>query len=348
MIICMLLATVVFFVFVYLYMSAGNEISEIMISCCCEKQEDEIKKVQIEMKLLAEEVRKNRNTNQKKYKKRAKVLKDKINKAEILLQVYQGKKIAGIDLIPTAGYRLLQLLHWDATNANIKSLYEKCQRYKEKKKAMNYTYYILGNMFGFLLLGISVMFFSLGLCLVAGLGKRSIILALIALVFLGLIGYLPYDEVNQTVKKRTEEIERDFPQLVSQMTLLIVAGLEINKAWRISSVGGRGTLYEEMCRVNLDLDNNVPPVEAYSSFITRCNNKYATKLATAIIQNLRKGNAEIATLFRQLNDESWSEYRHSARRMSEAVQSKLFIPTMLMFAGILIMVILPIMSGFSF
>lgn len=182
----------------------------------------------------------------------------------------------------------------------------------------------------------------------AGLGTRSIIVAFLVLVVCVLIGYLPYDEVNQTVKKRSEEIERDFPQLVSQMTLLIVAGLEINKAWRISSVGGQGTLYEEMCRVNLDLDNNVPPVEAYSGFITRCNNKYATKLATAIMQNLTKGNAEIAQLFRQLNDESWSEYRHSARRMSESVQSKLFIPTMLMFAGILVLIILPIMSGFSF
>lgn len=348
MIICMILATVAFLVFMYLYLGAGNEISEIMMSCCCEKQEDEIKKIQIEMQLLAEEVKKNRGVNQKKYSKRANALKKKLKNAEKLLNTYRNKKLAGIDLIPTAGYRLLQMLHWDATNTHIKSLYEKCQRYKEKKEAMNATYYILGNMFGYILLGVSVLFLTLGFSLAAGLGTRSLVIAIVILGVFVLVGYLPYDEVNKTVKRRADEIERDFPQLVSQMTLLVVAGLEINKAWRISSVGGRGTLYEEMCRVNLDLDNNVSPLEAYSRFITRCNNKYATKLATAIMQNLTKGNAEIANLFRQLNEESWSEYRHGARRMSETVQSKLFIPTMLMFAGILIMVILPVMSGFNF
>ena len=80
----------------------------------------------------------------------------------------------------------------------------------------------------------------------------------------------------------------------------------------------------------------------------RCNNKYTTKLATAIIQNLSKGNSEIVSFFRQLNEESWSEHRHGSRRMSEKIQSKLFVPTMLMFAGILILVIVPVLSGFKF
>lgn len=348
MIICMLLSTITFLIFVYLYISARNDISEIMLSCCCEKQIDAVRKIQIEMQLLAEEVRRQHGAGQKKYKKRAAALKKKQKNAEKMLKIYQNKKVAGIDLIPTAGYRLVQILHWDASNANVKHLYEKCQRYKEKKEAMNYTYYVIGNMFGFILLGISVFFLSMACTLAAGLGMRSLIVGALVIVVFALIGYLPYDEVNQTVKKRAEEIERDFPQLVSQMTLLVVAGLEVNRAWKISSVGGRGTLYEEMCRVNLDIDNNVAPMEAYSRFITRCNNKYATKLATAIMQNLTKGNSEIAGVFRRLNGESWSEYRHSARRMSEVVQSKLFIPTMLMFAGILIMVIVPVMSGFSF
>ena len=74
----------------------------------------------------------------------------------------------------------------------------------------------------------------------------------------------------------------------------------------------------------------------------------ATKLATAIIQNLSKGNAEIVKLFRSLNDESWMEHKHNARRMGEKIQSKLLLPTMLMFGGIIILVIVPVMSGFSF
>lgn len=135
---------------------------------------------------------------------------------------------------------------------------------------------------------------------------------------------------------------------MSKLTLLTVAGMEVSQAWKLASVSGTGTLYEEMNRVLLDFDNNVSPVEAYSRFITKCNNLYTTKLATAIIQNTSKGNSEIVSLFRQLNDESWLEHKHDARRMGEKIQSKLLLPTMLMFAGIIILIIVPVMSGFNF
>ena len=348
MIICMILASVFFLLFVVLYLGAGKEISELMIGCCCETQLETIKKTQIDMELLAEKVRKNHGVNKKKDLREAKALQKKLKHAQKMLDTYQKKKIAGMDLIPVAGYHLLQRLRWDAGDKRIKRMFEKCQRFKEKKEAINYTYYIYGNMFGNILLGASLGLWTLGVALAMGMGVRAFVVGGAVVVVFFIMGYLPYDAVNQTVKRRAEEIEHDFPQLVSQMTLLVVAGMEVNRAWKISSKGGQSTLYEEMNRVNLDLENNVAPVEAYSKFITRCNNKYATKLATAIIQNLSKGNSEIVKLFRQLNDESWSEHRHSARRMSEKIQSKLFIPTMLMFAGILILVIVPVMSGFSF
>lgn len=348
MIVCMILATAFFLIFFALYLGAGREISDVMISCCCETQMETIKKTQIDMELLAEQVRKSNGVNQKKHRRKANALQKKMRAAKKQLNTWQKRRVAGLDLIPVAGYRLLQILRWDAGNKNVKQLFEKCQRYKEKKEAMNYTYYIYGNLFGNIVLGIGMGFLGAGFSIAAGLRVRSVIVGLALIAVFTLLGYIPYDTVNQTVRRRAEEIEHDFPQLVSQMTLLVVAGMEVNRAWNISSKGGRTTLYEEMSRVNLDLENNVAPVEAYSRFITRCNNKYATKLATAIIQNISKGNSEIVRLFRQLNDESWSEHRHSARRMSEKIQSKLFLPTMLMFAGILVLVIVPVMSGFSF
>ncbi len=46
--------------------------------------------------------------------------------------------------------------------------------------------------------------------------------------------------------------------------------------------------------------------------------------------------------------ESWMEHKHNARRMGEKIQSKLLIPTLLMFGGIMILIIVPVMSGFNF
>lgn len=348
MIICMILASGVFVVFTYLFLTAGDQIAKNMLVCCMETQMENIKKTQLEMKLLVQEMKKSGIQNDKRKIKEGKKLKKKLAEAQKQLDRVQKGKISTLDIIPIAGYRMIQLLNWDATNNVVKKLNQQCVQFKEKKEAINYTYYLLGSLFGNLLLGILALFAGLGFGLCMNMGIRSVIIGGIAFAVFALIGYLPYDNVNVIIRKRVEEIERQFPQVISKMALLTVAGMEVSQAWKLTSASGTGTLYEEMNRVLIDFENNVSPSEAYSKFIARCNNRYTTKLATAIIQNMSKGNAEIVQLFRSLNDESWMEHKHNARRMGEKVQSKLLLPTMLMFGGIIILIIVPVMSGFNF
>lgn len=348
MILCMLIASVLFLLFAWLFLSAGDNVAGTLIACSREIQMEEIRKNQIAMTLLAEEMKRTGMLSDKKKLRQGKTYRKKSEEAQKRLEKLKKGQISALDLIPLAGYRLVQLLGWDSTNDVVKRLYRQCVQFKEKKEAMNYTYYLLGSLIGYLLLGFLAFFAALGLGLAINLGTRSLVVAGGFLVVFLLLGYLPYDSVNSTITKRREEIERQFPQAVSKMTLLTVAGMEVNQAWNLTCASGTGTLYEEMNRVRMELENNESPSEAYSRFITRCSNPYATKLATAIIQNISKGNSEIVSLFRTLNDESWMEHKHNARRMGEKIQSKLLIPTLLMFGGILILVIVPVLSGFSF
>ena len=46
-----------------------------------------------------------------------------------------------------------------------------------------------------------------------------------------------------------------------------------------------------------------------------------------------------------MNDESWEEKKHRAKRKGEVAGSKLMIPVMIMFVGILLMVIVPIFAN---
>jgi len=344
----MAVASILLIIFAYLFLSADDNIARALVICCKETQEDTIKKMQLEMNLLAEEMKKSGRLEDKKMLKAGRTCQKKQEEAEKALEHLNKNRVNALDLVPMAGYRLIQLMGWDAKNDVVKKLYQKCAQFKEKKEAVNYTYYLLGSLIGNVVLGMAAFFAALGIGLGLGLGTRSLIIAIAALVGFALIGYLPYDNVNTVISKRAEEIERQFPQVISKMALLTVAGMEVDQAWRLAGKSGRGTLYEEMNRVLIDFDNNVLPKDAYSKFITRCNNPYTTKMATAISQNLSKGNAEIVSLFRTLNDESWMEHKHSARRMGEKIQSKLLLPTMLMFGGIIILVIVPVMSGFNF
>ena len=348
MIICMLIATLVSLVFVVLFMSAGDSLVDALITCQKESQEETIKLTGMEMQLLYEDMKRTGDMQNKLKISQGKKLKKKMDEAQALLDRLNSNKLNALDLIPLAGYRLIQLLGWDASNDTVKKLNQKCIQFKEKTEAVNYTYYILASLFGYLILGVAALFIGLGIGLAAGLGARSLVVGMVAFAIFALMGYLPYDSVGQTVNKRSAEIEREFPQVVSKMALLTVAGMEVNSAWKLASASGTSTLYSEMKRVLIDLQNNVSPSEAYSKFILRCNNDYTTKLATSIIQNTSKGNAAIVELFKELNRESWLEHKHNARRMGEKIQSKLMVPTLLMFLGIIILIIVPVMSGFSF
>ena len=347
MFICMILASALFVIFAILFLTAGDSLAKALIVCNVEIQTETIKKTQIEMNLLAEQMKKSGQQDKKKLKQ-GKVLKKKQDEARKQLEILKKGKISVLDIIPLAGYRMIQILDWDGTSDVVKKLNQKCIQFKEKKEAINYTYYLLASLMGNLLLGAVMLFLGMGFGFAMQMGTRSIIIGVACFAVFALIGYLPYDSVSQIVTKRQEDISRQFPQVMSKLTLLTVAGMEVSQAWKLASVSGTGTLYEEMNRVLLDFDNNVSPVEAYSRFITKCNNLYTTKLATAIIQNTSKGNSEIVSLFRQLNDESWLEHKHDVRRMGEKIQSKLLLPTMLMFAGIIILIIVPVMSGFNF
>ena len=159
------------------------------------------------------------------------------------------------------------------------------------------------------------------------------------------MGYVPFSRLKERTSRRIESIERDFANCVSKMALLVCAGMEVPKAWELTSASGDEVLFVEMRRVTDELNNNISPNVAYNNFINRCNTKYTTKLATIIMQNITKGNSEIAAMFRQVSNESWSEKKHKARRIGENMSGTLLIPTLMTFAGILVLVIVPIFSS---
>ncbi len=347
MIICMAIGTALAAFFLLLTLTAAQRLNAALLQCLKEQQIEKIETCRVKIEQLVAQARRGKEAEKKKLVKKAKKVKKELDAAKKQLDAYQKGKISVLELVPLAGYRFIQLMKWDYSSNVIKELNKKCVQFKEKKQAMNYTYYLLGSLYGYMVLAACAFFILTGLGLALELGTRAFVVGGAAFIVFALFGYVPYDNVNSVIKKRKEEIERQFPQVVSKLSLLTIAGMEVSQAWELASHSGTGTLYEEMGRVLIDFNNNVAPQAAYTKFLTRCNNKYTTKLATAILQNMSKGNSEIVKLFRSLNDESWMEHKHNAKRMGEKIQSRLLAPTLLMFLGIIILVTVPVMSGFN-
>lgn len=224
---------------------------------------------------------------------------------------------------------------------------EKSIEFYGKKYATDKAKQLIAQLLSYPLIG---LFFTLVLgAILVGTGNQmpglGVMLGGSLLVFV--LVYALYDELSDRLNKRRAAISRQFPNVVSKLALLVTSGMIMDRAWRETAESQELELYIEMRKTSDELTNLVEPSVAYMNFIDRCNTKETTKLASAIIQSLSKGNAEIGALLKSMAHEAWQERRHTAKRDSEAANSKLMIPTMLLFLAILVIIMVPVVINFS-
>lgn len=152
-------------------------------------------------------------------------------------------------------------------------------------------------------------------------------------------------EVNDAIEKKHDEILSDYPEVLSKLTLLINAGMIVREAWTKVAYTSERALYKEMQITSEEMSNGVSELDAFHNFSQRCAVKELRKFSSILSQNLQKGGTELAFNLRSMNEESWEEKKHRAKRKGETAGAKLMIPTMIMFVGILLMVIVPIFTN---
>lgn len=282
--------------------------------------------------------------------------------AECLKQekVYKaGQKFSVVDGIVLFGYQFLVDVRLDGDNDILRKLtlacehtgYMKLERGQEtsgKKNSSLYAYYLLASLFSFTFLGIILSGFLGVVTIAAGNTMMGIVLPM--LVGLGgpaLYGYIPYDNLRAKAAKRQAEIDRGFPNVISKITLLYTAGMNITKAIEETAESDTSLMYQELRIAVKEVRQAATMQAALTRLQCRCNNKYLDKMVTVIAKSYVAGNTNLASDLKDINDECWLDKKHNTRRMSEMVQNKLFIPTMLMFIGILVVIVVPAMAGFN-
>lgn len=158
-----------------------------------------------------------------------------------------------------------------------------------------------------------------------------------------IVFYATDKELDQQIKKKNFYIQYEFPDFLNKLVLLISAGMTVPRAWEkiVRDRNNMTPLYKELNTTYLEIRNGKPEIEAYEDFAKRCRVKEITKFVSAIMQNLRKGNAELVSLLKLQSDECWQLRKAMARKLGEEASTKLVLPLMIMFIGILVIVILP-------
>ena len=86
-------------------------------------------------------------------------------------------------------------------------------------------------------------------------------------------------------------------------------------------------------------------MQAYQNFADRCALKEMRKFASLVAQGLNKGSADLANFLKEMADEQWAEKRSMVMQKAAKAETKLLIPTILIFVGILILIIVPIFGS---
>jgi pilus assembly protein TadC len=107
-------------------------------------------------------------------------------------------------------------------------------------------------------------------------------------------------------------------------------------------------VYEEMLKTCSELQSGISERDAYERFGKRCNTKEYIKLSSLLAQNVKKGSKDIIRLLEQEASAAFFEHKNLARKKGEEAGTKLLIPMIMMLAVVMVIVLFPAMTSFTF
>lgn len=162
-----------------------------------------------------------------------------------------------------------------------------------------------------------------------------------------------YSEIQKERKekqKREKQMLFDYPEIVSQFTVLISAGMSTKNAWKKivedyrkqkARTGRERWAYEEMLYILQEMQSGIPEAECYAHFVERANLMPYMKLGALLLQNLRKGTKGMWAMLEVEACQSLEERKNQVKKLGEEAGTKLLLPMLLMLIVVLLIVMVP-------
>ncbi len=221
-------------------------------------------------------------------------------------------------------------------------VYQKILELRGPKDAEFYMYIHKGYRLSVAVLsaaGASLM----GLILVSQGSSDGLGLTAVAVAALFGVPFLVDSSLDGEIEKRRLSIRMEFPEFVNKLTLLVNAGMTISRAWEkiINENKREHILYDEMRYALAQIKAGKPEAVAYEEFARRCHVKEVTKFVSVIVMNLKRGGSEVVPVLREQGSECWEMRKNAAKEIGEQAGTKILIPMMIMFLGIVLIVATP-------
>lgn len=178
-------------------------------------------------------------------------------------------------------------------------------------------------------------------------GTNRILFFVMGIVVFAVVYYFYSQATERKIKTRSEQFALEFPNAVSTIALLVNSGMILRDAWKEVAFSGESLLSYEMRKVNEDIANGISEADALYGFANRCSTPEIKKFTSIIVQGLEKGSKDLADALQNQNNELWETKKQRTLKKGELASGKLLIPLIIMFMGVLILIMVPIMSNLN-
>ncbi|WP_282926486.1 type II secretion system F family protein [Helcococcus kunzii] len=187
-----------------------------------------------------------------------------------------------------------------------------------------------------------IFFISIIFFIVNSFINKSLVL-LFTIIFIILYSKLLDNKEIKKYKNYQDNFKKDLPAFISRLYLLIQSGLNLRNSIKYIIENTEGEVSKDFRIVQNLIENGMSEIEAYNQILLKSDDILIRKFISNIIQNLQKGGDDLEGLLQMIKKES-DEFRRSQIILkTQEANSKLLIPNLMIFSGILIIVMVPIL-----
>ena len=154
--------------------------------------------------------------------------------------------------------------------------------------------------------------------------------------------------MRNMLENRTKECEYELPEVVSTMAVLVNSGMMLRDSWNMIAANGTGEFYRLMRKASKKMENGISDADAIFLLGKESNSTEIKKFVSALLQNIEKGGTELAGFLMRQSSELWNTRRQRMLQEGEKAATKLLLPIVLIFVGIIIIVMTAAFAGALF
>lgn len=236
------------------------------------------------------------------------------------------------------GYGLLEKFHYNYKSKKNRELKKQLSVLYSEKYADYYLRVVHSQQLTTFLFFLPISFIFYGFA-------KDIKILVLLIAIGAFLAYYSGQAPKRKIQERSDELMGEFSEVVSMLALLTDAGMILREAWEEVAYSDQGTIYSEMVYAVDEMNNGISEVEAVRRFGNRCMVPEIKKFTSTLMQGMTKGNKELSMMLTKQSEEVWDLKRQLVKRKGEEAQSKLLLPMILMFVGILVMIMIPIFTN---